>query len=89
MRFPIAALFFVVLLFIAFVGYCVSSFMLYTIDESLTSVSGFLGSSESSFLANLDVINLGFGVAMVIFFLVIVVVFIVDSLRYEPEQYQY
>ena len=89
MRFPVAAIFCVILLFIAFVGYAVTSFLLSTTEDTLTPAADQLSDySKNKFLNLLETINLGFGVAMVFFFILIIVVFVVDSLRQEPETFQ-
>jgi len=88
MRFPIAALFFIILLFVAFCGYAVSSFMLGTMqDELITASDTLTANSKTMFLNEMNLIQLGFGVAMVMFFILIIVVFVVDALRQEPETY--
>lgn len=89
MRFPLAAMIFVALLFVAGVGYAVTSFVLSEIETELTKPSSLtlLGSNSDEFQENLEGINLVFGVAFVIFFIFLVVAFVVDALRYEDEVY--
>lgn len=90
MRFPLAAIFFVAVLFFSAVGYITTSVLIDSIDKELTTPGrlALLGSNAGKFQDELDVMKLIFGVSMVIFFLFTVVAFVVDALRSEPEQYE-
>jgi len=89
MRFPLAALVFIALLFVAGVGYAVTSFVLSEIESELTSASSlaFLGGNAAAFQANIEALNLAFSVGFVIFFFFLVAAFVVDALRYERKEY--
>ena len=86
MRFPLAAVFFIVLgfIFLAFWGF--SSFLLSSVVDAMTPYANELGQSEySNLLVELPV---AFGIICVLFFIVgIVLFFILDAMADEPELY--
>ena len=90
MRYPLAAIFFIAVLFFSTVGYITTSVLIDSIEEELTSPGSLalLGSNAAAFQAEIEVMKLIFGVSMVIFFLFTVVAFVVDALRSEPERYE-
>lgn len=89
MRFPLAALVFIALLFVAGIGYAVTSFVLSEIEAELTKASSLalLGGNTAAFQANIAALNLAFGVGFVIFFFFLVAAFVVDALRYERKEF--
>lgn len=89
MRFPIAAIFLVISMFALFIVYAVLSFLLDTISDTLTPLADMLtSSSRVSFLGEIGNMELTFGVAMVTLFILLIVVFVVDSLRQQSEYYE-
>ena len=90
MRFPLAALFFAALLFVCAIGWVITSYLLYTLDETLTAVGALSlmsSSGQDAFTNEVAIMHDIFGVNMIIFFIILVVIFVVDSLRTEPERY--
>lgn len=90
MRFPLAAMFFAVLLFVAMVGYVATSVMLDYTEEELTKtemLDNMLPADAVRFQDNIATLKLGFGVSMIILFIFIVIAFFVDALRSEPEDF--
>ncbi len=82
MRFPIAALFFVILSFIFFVIYATGSKLLTAVSDALLPTAPTGAGSIITTLQN------AFGIIAAIFFIVgIVLIFVLDSLAEEPEQY--
>ena len=89
MRFPLASLFFIILTFVFFGGYCVTSFMLTTVDDSMSDVasSTLSGDGLTMFNSELDRIQDGFGIASVMSILLIVISYVVDVLRKDDTEY--
>ena len=88
MRFPIAGLIMIVLEFIVVASWAVIKLLHDIIRDELQPLSNNLNaSSRASFLAVLDSMDLAFGVVIVFLMILIIIVFVVDSLRQEPEQY--
>ena len=86
MRFPLAALFFLITSFIFFVSWAVSSYIITAVDDTLTPLS--TGFSTSSFSNLVTLLPTAFGIICAIFFIVgILLVFVMDSLADEPEMY--
>lgn len=86
MRFPLAALFFLVMSFIFFVSWAVASFLINATKDAMTPLAADLGSAEYD--AMLVLLPTAFGVICVIFFLVgILLIFVMESLADEPEYY--
>lgn len=85
MRFPLAALFFMVSSFIFFVGWAVSSYLITTVDDALTPLASF---STSNFSDLVTLLPMAFGILCALFFLVgLLLIFVLDSLADEPEMY--
>jgi hypothetical protein len=86
MRFPLAALFFLVTSFIFFVSWAVSSYIISAVDDALTPLS--TGFSTSNFSELVTLLPTAFGIICAIFFIVgIFLIFVLDSLADEPEMY--
>jgi len=88
MRFPTAALFFVIACFIFFVLWAVSSFL---IAETVDVMSPLADKLETDNYRNmLNTLSWAFGIICAIFFVsAILVTFILESLSDEPEYYEY
>jgi len=85
MRFPTAALFFLVAAFIFFAFFAISSLLLTSVDEALDNVDSGMSSDYHTIK---DLLPTAFGIIGAIFFVVgIVLIFIMDSLADEPEYY--
>ena len=86
MRFPLAALFFIIIGFIFFIIYAVSSYLINTVKDTMTPLVNELGSASYNNL--LTVIPYAFGIICVLFFVVgIVLFFVLDATAEEPEMY--
>ena len=82
MRFPVAAVLFIVTSFIFFTWFAVSYLLITSMDDAL---------SPTAPAGSLEVINLlptAFGVIGIIFFVAgLLLIFVIDSLSDEPEYY--
>ena len=89
MRFPLAALFFIISGFIFFVCWAVSSLLLTTVDDAITPYASNLSSaSATSTIATISLLSSAFGILCVLFFIIgIVLIFVLDSWSDEPEMY--
>jgi len=89
MRFPLATMFFVVLTFVFFAGYCVTSFMLTTVGDEMEGIANdtLTGEGLTSFNSITDRIQDGFGIASVMSILLIVISYVVDVLRKDDTEY--
>jgi len=89
MRFPLAAIFFTIAGFIFFAIFSVMTFLQESVADALTDhLGGLTASSQTSVTNTLTLIQTGFGVFAVVFFLVaVVLVFFIDSWRDDPEYY--
>ena len=86
MRFPLAALFFVVLGFIFLAFWSVSSYLIDVVVDAMTPLAADLGSSSYDDL--LVMLPYAFGIICVLFFVVgIVLFFVLDATADEPEMY--
>jgi len=86
MRFPLAALFFLISSFIFFIGWAVSNFLLTSIVDAMTPYATDLG--EASYTNLLTLLPTAFGIMCALFFIVgIILIFVLDSLADEPEMY--
>ena len=86
MRFPAAALFFVIACFIFFVLWATTSLLLSKVGGAMQPLAD--GLSTSNYGDMLDMLPWAFGIICAIFFVsAIVVVFVLDSLGDEPEIY--
>lgn len=85
MRFPLAAVLFIVASFIFFTFFAVSFYFMTTVDTAIDNLSpGY----DSTFQSLVDLLPTAFGVIGVIFFIVgILLIFVLDSLRDEPEYF--
>lgn len=82
MRFPLAALMFLIAAFIFFVLYAVGSLLLTEVSDALSPTA----TSEAADLITL--ISTAFGIISVVFFVAgILLIFVLDSLQDEPEMY--
>ena len=85
MRFPIAALFFLVASFIFFVIFTASSLLISNVSDAMDDYTSGL---DSRYADELSVINTAFGIISAIFFVTgIVLLFVLDSLSEDPELY--
>ena len=86
MRFPLAALFFLIAAFIFFCFWAYSSLVMTTVSDALTPLgSGFSTSSFSNLVTLLPTV---FGIICALFFIVgILLIFVMGSLADEPEMY--
>ena len=86
MRFPIAALFFVIACFIFFVLWAVSSLLISEVANAMAPLASQLSTNEYSEM--LGMLPWAFGIICAIFFVsAIIVVFVLDSFGDEPEHY--
>lgn len=89
MKWPAASLFFLILSFIFFIIWLVSSFLLDAVYKAMMGVRGTLtASSNHSFTNILNNISVGFGIICVLFFVCgIVLFYVLESWSDEPEYY--
>ena len=89
MRFPLAALFFLVASFIFFLCWAISTFFLSTVSDGLSIAVPLLSSSsQDSYNAIANLLPWAFGIICAIFFVTgILLIFILDTLADEPEMY--
>ena len=86
MRFPLAAMLFLISSFIFFVSWAVSSYLITTVDDALSPLS--TGFSTSGFADVVTLLPWAFGILCAIFFIAgILLIFVLDSLADEPEMY--
>jgi hypothetical protein len=86
MRFTLAALFFLIMSFIFFVSWAVSSYVLTEVDDALTPLA--TGFSSSNFNDLVTLLPTAFGIICALFFITgILLIFVMDSLADEPEMY--
>jgi hypothetical protein len=84
-RWVIGSVLFIVALFMFFVGYAVSSLLLGTVGDAMAGPAAELNSSEYN--EELVLIPSAFGVICAISVVMIIVVYMLDSLSDEPESY--
>ena len=86
MRFPLAALFFLIMSFIFFCAWAVASALLSAVSDAITPLStDFMASSQGSFITLLPT---AFGIICALFFIIgVLLIFVLDSLADEPEMY--
>lgn len=89
MRFMIASIFFIVAGFIFFAFWAFTTFLMDSVDNALTPMLTLLsGTSQSAVSSTFNLIQTGFGIFAVLFFLVaILLAFFADSWRSDPETY--
>lgn len=89
MRYPLAAIFFTISGFIFFAIYTFITYFLDTVDDALTPMLTTLSAEgQTTVAAHFDLIQKAFGILSIIFFLVaILLIFLVDSWRDDPEYY--
>ena len=86
MRFPIAAIFFLITSFIFFIGWAVSSFFINTIKTNLQDQVTALGNSQLNEIWT--TLPTAFGVICLLLFVIgIVLLFFLDATRDEPEYF--
>ena len=90
MRFPLAALLFLVASFIFFVIWAVSTYMLSAVSDAMNPMSSMLSAEgAASFTGMLDLLSVAFGIICVIFFVAgILLFFFLESVSDEPEYYR-
>jgi hypothetical protein len=86
MRWAIVAVLFLIAVFGFFIGYAVSSFLLSTVQDAMTPFGEQLTDS-TAYLSQLTLISTGFGIICAIAFTLLIVIFALDSLSDEPENY--
>ena len=86
MRFPLAALFFLISSFIFFVSWAVTSYLLSSVSDAMSPLAATLSSSGAT-----DIISMlptALGIICALFFITgILLIFILDSWSDEPEMY--
>ena len=88
MRFPTAALFFVIACFIFFVLWAVSSYFIGATVDVMSPLAEDL--STDSYRDLLGLLPWAFGIICAIFFVTaIIIIFVLESLSDEPEYYEY
>lgn len=89
MRFPIAALFFIISGFIFFVCWAVASFLMTTVSDAMSPFAANLSSTGATATINtIGLLSTAFGVLAALFFIVgVVLIFVLDSWSDEPELY--
>ena len=85
MRFAIAAILVVIAVFGFFVGYGVCSYLLSSVYTSLEPFADALSSSNAK--DDMILISSAFGIICAFILVMIIVVFVLDSLSDEPEMY--
>lgn len=87
MRFPLAALFFLVASFIFFAVFSVSTLFLGEVKDAMQPLASGL-TEKSTYLSELNNIQLAFGVMAILFFIIgILLIFVLDALADEPEYF--
>ena len=89
MRFPLAALFFVISGFIFFVCWAVASFLMTTVSDAMTPFASNLSTAGAAGTINtISLLSTAFGILCALFFIIgIVLIFVLDSWSDEPEMY--
>ena len=86
MRFPLAALFFLITSFIFFVSWAVTSYLLSSVSDAMSPLAATLSGSGAT-----DIISMlptALGIICALFFITgILLIFILDSWSDEPEMY--
>ena len=86
MRFPLAALFLIIVSFSFFCAWAVTSYMLDAVATAMTPFATELG--EASYTNLLTLLPWAFGIICVIFFVsAILLIFFLDATADEPEMY--
>jgi Na+/proline symporter len=85
MRFAVTAVLFIIAMFSFFIGYAVSSFVLDSFYDALEPHANQLSTSNAK--DDMILIKTGFGVICSFISVLIIVVFILDTLSDEPEMY--
>ena len=89
MKFPISALLFLILSFIFFIVWAVSTLLIDTVYNAMSPLGSMLSVGDNSnYQALISQIPLAFGVICVLFFVVgIILIFVLESWSDEPEYY--
>jgi len=85
MRFAITAILFVVAVFGFFVGYAVSSYLLSSVSTALEPLTDSLSTTNAR--DDITLLCSGFGIICALALVIIIAIFILDSLSDEPESY--
>ena len=90
MRFPLAALLFLVASFIFFIIWAVCTYMLSAVSDAMNPLSSMLSAEgATSFTGMLDLLSVAFGIISVILFVAgILLFFFLESVSDEPEYYR-
>ena len=88
-RAVLASFFLVIVLFITVAGFAVTSFMLDTVHDNMNETAKPMLSSYSQtrFENTLTTLRNGFGWVSVLMVIAIIIIYLVDALRSEPETY--
>jgi hypothetical protein len=89
MKFPIAAIMFLVASFIFFILYVVMTFLLSTVYGVLSPLgSSFSVADNASYMSDISTVQFAFGFICVLFLIVgIILIFVLESWSDEPEYY--
>ena len=89
MKFPLAAIFFLVASFIFFIIWVVMTFMLSTVYGALSPLgSGFSVADNTSYMNDISTVQFAFGFLCLLFLIVgIILIFVLESWSDEPEYY--
>ena len=88
MRFAITAILFIIAVFSFFIGYSIGSLLITSVGDALDPLGDDLtASSETSFDAISILISTAFGIICAIIVVMIIIIFVLDSLSDEPEEY--
>ena len=86
MRFPLAALFFLITSFIFFVSWAVTSYLLSSVSDAMSPLAATLSSSGATEI--ISMLPTALGIICAIFFITgILLIFVLDSWSDEPEMY--
>ena len=87
MRFPLAALFFLISSFIFFVSWAVTSYLLSSVSDAMSPLAATLSSSGATDIIQL--LPMALGIICALFFITgILLIFVLDSWSDEPEMYR-
>lgn len=89
MRFPIAAIMFLVASFVFFIIWIIITYFISVTYNALSPLSSTINvADQSSFLDDLGMIQMAFGIICVLFFIFgIILIFVLESWSDEPEYY--
>lgn len=84
-RFAIGAVLFIVAMFMFFVGYAVSSYLLDKVGDAMLPFTATLSTTNAT--DNITLLSTAFGVICAIIVVLIIIIFYMDTLADEPELY--